>query len=106
MGYPLCRDNVSETVKQVRGVLVIDAKSIYDNMYGAAGPLGMEEKRTAIEMLGIQEGITEQDANMKWCHGEANLADGLTKDTAKKKRSWTTSTTAVARGASSTTRVW
>ena len=83
LGYPLCRDNVSETVKQVLGVLVVDAKSIYDNMYGAAGPLGMEEKRTAIEMLGIQEGIIEQDAIVKWCHGEANLADGLTKETAK-----------------------
>ena len=83
MGYPMCRDNVSETVKRVTGVLVVDAKSIYDNMYGAAGPLGMEEKRTAIEMLGIQEGITEQEAIVRWCHGEANLADGLTKETAR-----------------------
>ena len=83
LGYPLCRDNVAETVKRVPGVLVVDAKSIYDNMYGAAGPLGMEEKRTAIEMLGIQEGITTQEAIVKWCHGEANLADGLTKETAR-----------------------
>ena len=83
LGYPLNRDNVMETVKRVPGVLVVDAKSIYDNMYGATGPLGMEEKRTAIEMLGIQEGITTQEAIVNWCHGEANLADGLTKETAK-----------------------
>ena len=83
LGYPVCLDNVAETVKRVPGVLVVDAKSIYDNMYGAAGPLGMEEKRTAIEMLGIQEGIAKQDAVVRWCHGEANLSDGLTKETAK-----------------------
>ena len=34
-------------------------------------------------MLGIQEGIAIQEAIVKWCHGEANLADGLTKETAK-----------------------
>ena len=33
-------------------------------------------------MLGIQEGISTQEAIVKWGHGEANLADGLTKETA------------------------
>ena len=28
-------------------------------------------------------GINTQEAIVKWCHGEANLADGLTKETAK-----------------------
>ena len=45
LGYPLRRDDVMETVKRVPGVPVVNAESIYDNMYGAAGPLGMEENR-------------------------------------------------------------
>ena len=28
-------------------------------------------------------GIMDQEAIVKWCHGEANLADGLTKETAR-----------------------
>ena len=49
--------NVDEMVQRVDGVLVIDAKAIYDSMCGASGPRTMEEKRTAIEMMGIQEGM-------------------------------------------------
>ena len=43
----------------------------------------MEEKRTAIEMMGFQEGMKRQNAILRWCHGGANLSDGLTKETAK-----------------------
>ena len=34
-------------------------------------------------MLGIQEGIKRQNAILRWCHGEAKLSGGLTKETAK-----------------------
>ena len=38
---------------------------------------------TAIEMMGIQEGVRREGANLRWCHGEAHLSDGLTKETGK-----------------------
>ena len=65
--------SVGETVQRVDGVLVKDAKAIYDSMYGASGPLAMEEK----------EGMRRQNAILRWCHGEANLSVGPTKETAK-----------------------
>ena len=34
-------------------------------------------------MMGIQEGMQRQNAILRWCHGEANLRDGLHKETAK-----------------------
>ena len=83
LGYLLNLGNVAETVQRVDGVLVIDAKAIYDSMSGAPGLLAMEEKRTAIEMMGIQEGVKRQNATLRWCHGEANLSDGSTQETAK-----------------------
>ena len=43
----------------------------------------MEEKRTALEMMGIQEGMRRQNAIARWCLGEANLSDRLTKERAK-----------------------
>ena len=76
------RGNVDETVQCVDGVLVIDAKAIHDSMYGgASGPPATEEKRTAIEMMGIQEGMRRQNAILR--HGEVNLSDGHAKETAK-----------------------
>ena len=74
--------NVDETVQHVDGLLVTDAKATYDSMYGASGPPAMEEKRTAIEMMGIQEGMRRQNALLRWCQGDPNLSDGQTKETA------------------------
>ena len=75
---------VDETEQRVDGVLVIDAKAIYDSMFGASG--AMEEKRTAIDMMGIQEGMRRQNAILRWCHGEANLSDGQTMETTKTQK--------------------
>ena len=83
LGFQLNLSNVNETVQRVGGVLVIDVKAIYHAMYGASGPLSKEDKRTAIEMLGIQERMRKQIAFLRWCHGEANLSDGLNQETAK-----------------------
>ncbi len=52
-------------------------------MFGASGPLGLSEKRTAIEMLGFQQHVKDEDITVRWVHGEANLADSLTKPAAK-----------------------
>ena len=62
-------------------IIVIDAKSIYDSMYGASEPLEMSEKRTCIAMLGIQELLAPETVEVRWVHGEANLANSLTKCT-------------------------
>ena len=74
---------MAERAQRVGGVLVIDAEAIFGSMYGAAGPPAMEERQTAIELLGIQEGMRKRSVILRWCHGDANLSDGLTKETAK-----------------------
>ena len=47
-GLPASLDNVDETVQRVEGVLVMDAKAIYDSIYGASGPLAMEKKTDSL----------------------------------------------------------
>ena len=44
--FPVIPDKADETVQRVEGDLVIDAKSIYDSMYGAWSSLAMEEKNS------------------------------------------------------------
>ncbi len=61
----------------------MDAKSIYDSMHGASGPLEITEKRTAIEMVGIQQSFNAEDIILRWVHSDSNLADTLTKDSAE-----------------------
>ena len=46
--------------------------------------VAVEEERTAVEMMGIQEGMRRPDAILRRCHAEANLSGGPTKETAKK----------------------
>ena len=41
----------------------------------------MSEKRTCIEMMGIQESLEPENVEVRWVHGEANLANSLTKST-------------------------
>ena len=38
----------------------------------------MSEKRTCIEMMGIQESLAPEQVDVRWVHGEANLANSLT----------------------------
>ena len=44
LGFLVNLGDVDETVQRVDGVLVIDAKAIYESMFGALGPLAVEGK--------------------------------------------------------------
>ena len=58
------------------------------------------EKYTALELLGPVENMGRQDAQMRWCDTDAQLADGLTKLSAQDRvRTWcaTTSSSALRR---------
>ena len=81
LGRHLDLNEPANDVLQVPAVIIIDAKSIYDAMHGASGPLEMSEKRTCIEMVGIQEPLAPEQVEVRWVHGEANLANSLTKST-------------------------
>ena len=39
----------------------------------------MEERRTAIELLGIKERLRQANVRCRWVSGDQELADGLTK---------------------------
>ena len=39
----------------------------------------LTEKRSGIELLGLTENIEEHDTDLRWCHSDIQLADGMTK---------------------------
>ena len=72
-------EDPDETIRQVPGTIIIDAKSIYDTLVSQNQPLQLQEKRTALELLAYLKNTELNNTSTRWVHGEANLADALTK---------------------------
>ena len=77
---PLDLRKADEILSGVPSCLVCDAKNIYDGiMKIESSGLQMEERRTAIELLGIKERLRQANVCLRWVNGDQELADGLTK---------------------------
>ena len=72
-------NNADEDIGKIAGAVIIDAKSIYDTLTSNNQPLQLAEKRTAIELLAYIRNTERNNTITRWVHGEANLADSLTK---------------------------
>ena len=84
-GYDVSRDNRKQSLRDVPCVVVTDSKSLYDAYRSQTGGLGMEEKRTALELVDLKERIgSDPDVTLRWVNSEANLADSLTKPHARR----------------------
>ena len=77
------KDDVNRAISACPAALVTDGKSGYDAIERSeSAGLGMRDKRTAIECLGIRQQKEQTALQMKWVHSDAMLADGLTKPAA------------------------
>ena len=69
-----------QTSQKVRGILVTDAKALYDTIQqGDLPSFSMKEKYTALEVLHLNQNIERQKTEVRWCNSDAMLADGMTK---------------------------
>ena len=65
---------------EVPSIVVCDSKNAYDGLAKVeTSGLHMEEKRTAVELLGIKERLSQAKVQIKWVDGDQELADSLTK---------------------------
>ena len=69
-------------VKQSPGILVTDAKSLYDIV--KKGPqttsgLGLKEKYSVLDMLSVFQRLSKCQTVTRWVHSESQLADAMTK---------------------------
>ena len=75
-----------EAVKKVRGVLVTDAKALYDALMKGelqTSACNFKEKYTGLEVLGLIENLQRQGTTLRWVNSAAQLADGMTKVSAQ-----------------------
>jgi hypothetical protein len=70
---------VDEALQNISGTVIIDAKAIYDVLISDNQPIQLSEKRADLELLAYVRNAENNNTETRWVHGEANLADGLTK---------------------------
>ncbi|CAK0864196.1 unnamed protein product, partial [Prorocentrum cordatum] len=79
------KQHVNDAISSCPGALVTDGKSGYDAIEKSeSAGLGLRDKRTSIECLGIRQQKEQTALQIRWVHSDAMLADGLTKDRAAK----------------------
>ena len=59
--------------------MITDAEALYDASRSESAGLGLEEKRTAIELAILNERMSEMKAVWRWTNTTQQVADGLTK---------------------------
>ena len=72
--------DVDPYLQEIPWILVCDSKNVYDGLAKVKSTgLHMEEKRTAIELLGIKARLIPANISIRWVDGDQELADCLTK---------------------------
>ena len=72
--------DIRGSLRQTQATMVTDCKGLYDALArSVSAGLGADDRRSAIEALGLQQSMEEGATELRWVHSEAMPADGLTK---------------------------
>ena len=72
-------ETLDKCIREIRGVCVLDAKSLFDTFKNRTPANQLEEKRGALELLRMYQHFVNDNIEIRWVHSEANLADCMTK---------------------------
>ena len=82
-GKPMDPKNPDQGACQTPGHLVTDAKNLFDKLRSPVMTMKGSEKRFSVEALSLQENMERAGTTMSWVHGDAMIANSLTKPTEK-----------------------
>jgi hypothetical protein len=84
--YPMLAPD-SETAAKACGIspCITDSRGLYDAGRSQSAGLGISEKRTAIEVSMVNDRMTAINGVWRWTSAHQQLADGLTKVSARQK---------------------
>ncbi|CAK0841524.1 unnamed protein product [Prorocentrum cordatum] len=66
-------------LRRLPGAVVVDSKGLYDKLQTTVYTFRGKEKRTDVEAMTLKEGTQAANNWMLWVHGDAQLANSLTK---------------------------
>ena len=73
----------NKTACLTKGLLVTDARNLFDKLHRATVCVKGAEKRSDIEAISLREHAEDSNVGIAWVHGGAMIANGLTKTTEK-----------------------
>ena len=82
-GYELDARRPHLCSSRTPGHLVTDAKNLFDKLYAPILTMKGSEKRANIEALGLRESMERMGTTISWVHGDAMVANSLTKPNEK-----------------------
>lgn len=81
LGFPPDIHDLDGYVSKVPGVLISDAKNLYDRLSQTMLTLRGAEKRSDLESLCLKESMNWAKTQLRWVNGDSQLANSLTKPT-------------------------
>ena len=72
-----------EAVRETKGLMVTDAKNLYDKISKPVVVIKGAEKRASIEAVALKENLERGQTDLRWVNGDSMLANSLTKTTEK-----------------------
>ena len=66
---------------KIPGVIISDAKNLYDRLSQTMLTLRGAEKRSDLESLCLKESMEQAGTLLRWVNGDSQLANSLTKET-------------------------
>ena len=72
-------DTAEDAASQVPSLLVCDAKALYESCKSETSALGLKERRSGIELLGLKENLANNRTTLRWVNSGAMLADPMTR---------------------------
>ena len=89
IGGPFPLKQWTETCALVPGVLILDARGVYDALSRSESTcLGLRDRRSGFEALALKRNMQATGCLLRWAHSDAQLADCLTKDSDKARMSY------------------
>ena len=83
IGHELPRSDLAQVIKSSPGILVTDAKSLYDVIQkGPTASSTLKEKYSILDMISLFQRLKQGETSVRWVHSDAQLADALTKNVA------------------------
>ena len=77
LGHTVDLNDPEGAAVNVPGILVIDAKALYDAAQTDTSSYNVKEKYTALEVLAMVKHFEKQKTVLRWCNSDQQLADKI-----------------------------
>ena len=78
-GYTISTRKIDESIQYTKGMLITDARNLFDKLIRPTASVKGAEKRSSIEALSLRKNLERGTADIHWVNSGAIIANSLTK---------------------------